>query len=84
MSRYRKNKIKNITCFDYLNVIFMVIVAIATLYPFYYCFVLSFNDGKDALMPGIYFWPRKFTLDNYSFILSNKYCCFSVNICPDA
>jgi putative aldouronate transport system permease protein len=72
MSRYRKNKIKNITCFDYLNVIFMVIVAIATLYPFYYCFVLSFNDGKDALMPGIYFWPRKFTLDNYSFILSNK------------
>lgn len=26
---------------------------------------LSFNDGKDAARGGIYFWTRKFTLDNY-------------------
>lgn len=27
--------------------------------------VLSFNDGKDAAQGGIYFWVRKFTMDNY-------------------
>lgn len=26
---------------------------------------LSFNDGKDAAKGGIYFWTRKFTLNNY-------------------
>lgn len=58
--------------FDYINVAFMIFVVIITLYPFYYCFVLSFNDGVDALKPGIFFWPRKFSLENYGFILSNK------------
>jgi len=50
---------------------------IVTVYPFYYCIVLSFNDGKDALFPGIYFWPRMFTLDNYAFIFNNKQLLFA-------
>ena len=63
---------RKISLFDYINIIFMLFVAFATLYPFYYCFVISFNDGIDALIPGIYFWPRKFTLENYRFVFSTK------------
>lgn len=60
------------TVFDYLNILTMLLVIILMAYPFYYCFILSFNDGKDALFPGIYFWPRKFSWENYAFILSNS------------
>jgi putative aldouronate transport system permease protein len=31
---------------------------------------LSFNDGRDAVRGGIYFFPRVFTLNNYKVILS--------------
>lgn len=62
-----KNKI-----FNTANVLIMIFVILITFYPFYYCFVLSFNNGLDAEMGGIYLWPRKFSLDNYIFIFSEK------------
>ena len=68
---------KDNSFFDYLNVIFMIFIIVVTLYPFYYCFVLSFNDGTDALKPGIYFWPRVFSLENYKFILQNNQLLFA-------
>ena len=49
----------------------LLIVLIVTLFPFYNSVILSFNDGRDALGGGIYFWPRKFTLDNYADVFSN-------------
>lgn len=36
------------------------------LYPFYNAFILAFNDGMDAKLPGIYLWPRVFTFENFS------------------
>lgn len=30
--------------------------------------VVSFNDGIDAARGGLYFWPREFTLGNYTYI----------------
>lgn len=51
--------------FDYINYIILSMFVIVTVYPFYYCVMLSFNDGKDAQMGGIYFWPRVFTFANY-------------------
>jgi putative aldouronate transport system permease protein len=53
--------------------IIMVVVFIATIYPFWYAIVLSFNDGRDALRGGIYFWPRKWTLDNYNAVFGIDY-----------
>ena len=41
------------------------LILFITLYPFYYVFMLSFNDGMDAAMGGIYWFPRQLTLDNY-------------------
>ena len=49
----------------------MVITLILTIYPFYYILVISFNDGSDAMRGGIYFFPRVFTLDNYSKFLND-------------
>ena len=50
----------------------MIIVFIATLYPFYYSVIISFNEGIDASRGGIFFWPRKFTLENYKAVFSNE------------
>jgi putative aldouronate transport system permease protein len=57
--------------FDNLNVLLMLVFAFLTLYPFWYILVLSLNEGKDAAMGGIWFWPRKFSLENYAFVILN-------------
>lgn len=51
--------------FDIINIIGFAILTFVMLYPFWYCFILSINDGQDTLKGGIYFLPRMFTLDNY-------------------
>ena len=40
-------------------------------YPFYYCFVQSFNDGYDSRAGGVYWFPREFTLMNYDTMFAN-------------
>jgi len=50
----------------------LLFIIVCTFYPFYYLFVLSFNAGTDSNLGGIYFWPRKFTLDNYQAIFSDS------------
>lgn len=59
--------------FDIINYILLTLLGIATVYPFIYSAVLSFNDGFDALKGGIYLWPREFTLDNYKRAFENPY-----------
>ena len=49
----------------------LAIILVVTLFPFYNSVILSFNDGRDALLGGIYFWPRKFTLTNYEDVFQN-------------
>lgn len=46
----------------------MAIFAFFCLYPMYYSLIISFNDGVDAMKPGIYIIPRVFTLENYKLI----------------
>lgn len=52
--------------------ILLVAVFIVTAYPFYYIVIASFNDGYDFMRGGIYFYPRKFTLSNYTNLLGQK------------
>ena len=35
--------------FNVVNVLLMLIIGFVTLYPFWYCIVLSLNDGVDAM-----------------------------------
>lgn len=48
------------------------ILAFMFFFPVYNCFIMSLNDGNDAMMGGIYFWPRVFTLENYKFVLQDS------------
>ncbi|WP_242985400.1 carbohydrate ABC transporter permease [Vallitalea okinawensis] len=58
--------------FDIVNIIFMLLICFIMLYPVWYVLILSFNEGSDAMMGGIYWWVREFTLDNYKIVLSNN------------
>jgi putative aldouronate transport system permease protein len=48
----------------------MLVVFLATVYPFWYALVISFNNGLDASRGGVYFWPRIWTLENYRAVFS--------------
>ncbi len=64
-----KNKMYPIDYFIYAGfVLFMLI----TLFPFWYVLVGSFNLGTDYLSGGVWIFPRKWSLDNYIFILSDS------------
>jgi putative aldouronate transport system permease protein len=54
--------------FDVLLYLFMIIVAIVTLYPFLNVLAISFNNSTDTIRGGIHIWPRIFTLENYRTI----------------
>ncbi|MCA0753446.1 carbohydrate ABC transporter permease [Paenibacillus sp. N4] len=56
---------------DTLNISLLVIIALVTMYPFFYLIIVSFNNGLDTSLGGIYFWPRDFTLNNYAKFLSD-------------
>lgn len=58
--------------FDVLNNLFMFVIVIITLYPFYYIIISSFNDPIDLLKGPIYLYPRKFSLVNYIYIFQEK------------
>lgn len=73
MAIYKKRlyDVENPT-FNVLLYISMVLLAIVTVYPFWNTLAISLNDAVDSLRGGISFLPRKFTIQNYFTILSNK------------
>lgn len=59
--------------FDYLNVLFMIILIIVTLYPFLYVLFSSVSDpGLLAKNRGILYMPLGFTLKAYELVFSNS------------
>ncbi len=54
------------------NTLILALFVVVTLYPIVNTLAISFNDGIDALRGGIYVWPRKFTLQNYTMVLSKQ------------
>ena len=59
--------------FDYVNTAIMLFICIITLYPIWYCLIYSFNDGKDSIMNGVfYWWPRVFSLQNYQVVFMDN------------
>lgn len=78
MKRHRnrsKLKLGNV-----INYALLIVIGITMLYPFLYILVLSFNDGYDTLKGGIYFFPRKFTWDNYIKVFQDSYILNSYTI----
>lgn len=57
--------------FDTVNYLVLLIVVFLCLYPFYYVLVQSFCKGSSSISGGSYFWPSKFTLENYKTFFSD-------------
>lgn len=51
--------------------IIVIVLCLMILLPCLNVLALSFNDGKDAARGGVYFWPREFTLQNYSEVFKD-------------
>ena len=71
-SRRRHKMVAKKSVGDYvvltLMVVIMVVVFVATLYPFLNSLAISLNYADDTILGGITIFPRKFTLDNYKNI----------------
>lgn len=57
--------------FESLNILFLLLIIIATLYPFINSTAISLNDANDTTRGGITLYPRIFTLRNYELIFKN-------------
>ncbi|SFS56293.1 carbohydrate ABC transporter permease [Paenibacillus sp. BC26] len=56
--------------FDIVVYTAIIIVTIATLYPFLNVLAISLNDSTDSVRGGITIFPRQFTLKNYETIFA--------------
>ncbi|WP_199613932.1 carbohydrate ABC transporter permease [Paenibacillus alkalitolerans] len=68
--------------FNTFNGIFLIFLAVVTLYPFLNTLAVSFNEGNDTIRGGIYLWPRHWTLQNYRavFISGTVFDAFWVSV----
>ncbi len=64
----KKNKMN---VFDWFNYAILGIFALMTLYPFIYVLAGSFNDGMDYAGGGVWLFPRKITLANYTVVMKD-------------
>lgn len=58
--------------FDYVNAFLMLLIALICIYPLIYVVAGAFNEGVDYMRGGIYLFPRKFSLDNFKMVFSDK------------
>ncbi|WP_434784408.1 carbohydrate ABC transporter permease [Paenibacillus terrae] len=68
----RKQTLGDIT-FSIINGLVMLLVVVATLYPFLNTIAVSFNNGIDTIRGGVYLWPREWTLQNYVSVFKNPH-----------
>lgn len=57
--------------FDYINALLMLLIGVATLYPFLYVVSISFSDSYYIVQNKISFFPKGFNIDAYKLILEN-------------
>lgn len=56
--------------FDVANIVVMLVIVTATLYPFLNVLAVALNDSIDTVRGGITIFPRKPTLENFATIFS--------------
>jgi putative aldouronate transport system permease protein len=67
-ARRKKLKLSSILYSGVIGLILTVFVII-TIYPILNTLAVSFNDALDSMRGGIYIWPRKWSLTNYSTVI---------------
>ena len=58
--------------FNVINIIIVTLVGLLCLAPFIHVIAKSFSGNMPLVLKKVYFWPKEFQLDNYSFVLNNK------------
>ena len=58
--------------FDLVNGFLIAVLMLIMVYPFWNVLVFAFNEGSDAVLGKLYFWPRKFSLNNFEYVFKNK------------
>ncbi|NLC93472.1 MAG: carbohydrate ABC transporter permease [Treponema sp.] len=66
-----KNK-RNMNFGDIFIGILMLLICFLALYPVWYTIIISFNDSSDAMRGGIYWFPRKFSLESYKTVFQDQ------------
>lgn len=85
MEKVKTHKIKTVRTpgewvLDILKVVFLAIVVVVTVYPFWNIFIISINDATDAIRGGIYFLPRKLSFNSYQEILGRQTFLDSIKV----
>lgn len=71
MNKLRRS-LKHYTLFDYINIVIMLLIALVTLYPFWYVFVASFSSMVHLIKNGFVLWPDGFHFDAYRQVFRNN------------
>lgn len=58
--------------FDVVNMVLISLLILIMAYPLWFVLVGAFNEGKDYMRGGVWFWPRVWTLDNFEAVLRDK------------
>ncbi|MBQ7247000.1 MAG: carbohydrate ABC transporter permease [Lachnospiraceae bacterium] len=58
--------------FDVFLYIFLGLLAVLFIYPFWTVIAMSFNSATDTMRGGIILWPREFTLNNYRAVFKDN------------
>ena len=67
-----KSRLKSqIYAFDIVNFIWMTLFCLMCIYPIFYVFIGSFNQGADYAKGGVYLLPRLLTFENYKIVLKD-------------
>jgi ABC-type sugar transport system, permease component len=76
-SQVQKDRVMDISV-----TVILTLMMLTMLYPFYYVLILSFSKGTDALVSGVYLWPKNFTWENYYHLLRDPkwYQAFLVTV----
>lgn len=58
------------SAFDIVNTVIMLLVIVTTLYPFWYCLIMSFSRWDTGT--GFRLWPNGFTLNAYKLLFEDR------------
>lgn len=58
--------------FQTVNIAFLGIIGLVTLFPLYYVFVVSFTDPSEYINKGLVLFPEKWTTVSYRYLLSTN------------
>lgn len=67
-----RRKLNGATVGDFILTLIMILICFICLYPVWYTVVISFNDSTDAMRGGIYWFPRKFSIESYRTVFQDS------------